>query len=327
VVGACYLGPDQLLVAMGNGSWSDGVYRFNLVTHEFEVVFWAPYPNFLEYHELASTYWLGTQFGSMYSSQNGVEWAEVPFFTGKSCFCFDDYGEWMVVSEVSNLFNVYWSGDSGATWQQAESAPLITDLRFDPMGVLYGIFPDHSNSSGLWRSYDHGNSWDVAFWSDDMSAVGTDVFGNIFVGWKEELGLALYDPLAPPPGLTFLNDGLPQAAINRIQLNPSMSAPAIFICTDSGAYYSYDYLVGQYNPVRNEIFLSVYPNPASEYITVLCTDPIQELIVLTQAGETVYRGRPGLPKTTINTGQIPAGIYIIQCQTITGLASKKIIIR
>ncbi len=46
VVGACYLDPDQMLVAMGNGSWSDGIYRFNWETHTFEIVMWAPYPNF-----------------------------------------------------------------------------------------------------------------------------------------------------------------------------------------------------------------------------------------------------------------------------------------
>ena len=47
VVGAAYLDAERILVAMGCGTYSDGVYAFNLQTHEFEVLEWVINPNFL----------------------------------------------------------------------------------------------------------------------------------------------------------------------------------------------------------------------------------------------------------------------------------------
>jgi len=50
------LDPNNILVLLGNGSWSDGVYKFNLTSHQFENVEWIPFPNFLQYCEFDSTY-------------------------------------------------------------------------------------------------------------------------------------------------------------------------------------------------------------------------------------------------------------------------------
>ncbi len=38
VTGAAYLNTTQILVAMGCGTYSDGIYTFDLETHQFEVV-------------------------------------------------------------------------------------------------------------------------------------------------------------------------------------------------------------------------------------------------------------------------------------------------
>lgn len=323
VVGACYYHPEQALVAMGDGSWSDGIYLFNFETHEFQVVFWAAYPNFLEYHEPTATYWLGTQFGGMYTSHDGLEWTEVDYFSGKSCTCFDYVDEWIVVSELSNLYNIYWSDDSGETWHEADLPIMISDLKYNNQGVLYGIFPDFSDSSGLWLSEDHGNDWQIVFYSDNMSAVGFDPFGNIFVGWAEEYGLALFDQQAPPPGLTFLNDGLPDVSINKIQLNPWMSAPAIFICTDSGAYYSYDYMVGNEELFVTRASLTVYPNPARDKFMVSCDHAIRELSVLTIKGERIFCSKQCLNELTINVNHWNEGVYIIHCTTDAGSVCRK----
>lgn len=323
VVGACYMDPGQLLVAMGNGSWSDGIYRFNLETHTFEIVMWAPYPNFLEYHEPSGTYWLGTQFGGLFVSENGLEWTALPYFEGKSCTCYDSYGERMVVSELSNLYNIYCSDDSGNTWYQSAFPLMISDMKFDSWGKLWGIFPDYSDSSGLWFSVDYGNNWEVSFYGENMSAVGLDAFGNLFVGWKEELGIARYDQTAPPPGLTFLNNGLPEASINRIQLNPVMSAPAIFICTDSGAYYSYDYMVGKEDLITSPSPLYIYPNPASDKLTVSCKCTIHEISVFTMMGDLVSFSKPGINELHLRIEDLSEGIYVVYCRTDSGIIARK----
>jgi hypothetical protein len=278
VTGAAYLDATRILVAMGNGSYSDGVYTFNLETHQFEVVEWMVNPNFMlvvpvmkaQNNKFIDEYYIGTQFSGMYRSVDGLTWTQVPYFNSKSCTamaCFDNH---LVVTEVSNIYNIYWSDDDGATWNEAVVPPMITDLKFNYEGELYGIFPSVSNSSGLWYSQDFGQTWDVAFWSDFMSSVGFDAMGTIFVGWDSSgtgyEGIAIYDPDAPPPGLTFLNEGLPNTQINKILLNPSMSAIAIFCCTDQGVWMSYDYMVGEeeHSALWNE--LNIYPNPFKECI-------------------------------------------------------------
>ena len=100
---------------------------------------WLTYPNFIELHEPSGTYWVGTQFGGMLNSSDGLNWSEVPFFEGKSCNCFDYYGEHMAVSEVSNIYNIYWSDNSGFSWYTGTATPLLTDMKFNSFGMLYGI--------------------------------------------------------------------------------------------------------------------------------------------------------------------------------------------
>ncbi len=268
----------KILIIMGDGSWSDGIYTFDLVTHEFEPVEWIVNPKFLKYHELSGTWFAGfnnpgTAFCGLYKSTDGLNWEEVPFFSDAPGTCMDFYEEHLVISSVSNIYDIYWSDDSGNTWNQSPAgAPIITDMKFNNEGVLYGIFPDGSNSSGLWRSDDYGNSWEVEFWLNMMSAVGFDAMNTIFVGWEEPFagyeGIAVYDPIAPPPGFTFLNEGLPDLTINKILINPAMSAIAIFCCTNAGVYMSYDYMVGENTAGEYKPEITLSPNPADDYINI-----------------------------------------------------------
>ena len=47
VISAENLGGDEILVIMADGSWSDGIYKFNIITHEFTVLEWCYYPAFV----------------------------------------------------------------------------------------------------------------------------------------------------------------------------------------------------------------------------------------------------------------------------------------
>ncbi len=272
------LNQEQILVVMGDGSWSDGIYSFDLQTHQFSVIHYCAFPNFLKYDELSGAYYAGCQFGGLLKSTDGLIWTEVPYFAGKSCTCMDFYANHYVISEVSNIYNIYWSDDSGDTWNQAIGmVPMITDMKFNNEGVLYGIFPGYSDSSGLWWSDDYGASWDVEFYSENMSAVGFDAITNIFTGWESPAagneGIALYDPLSPPPGLTFLNEGLPNTNINKIKLNPVMSAILIFCCTDGGIYYCSDYPMNIEAYHSNTDIITIYPNPFGNHINIHFTQP------------------------------------------------------
>jgi len=340
VTGATYLDSERILVAMGNGTYSDGVYSFNLQTHQFEMVEWMINPNFLIQNFNNGKYYIGCQFGGLWESTNGLDWDSIPFFIGKSCTAMDTYINHFVVSEVSNIYNIYYSDDSGNSWQEAPAgSPMITDLKFSYDGDLYGIFPGYSNSSGLWSSVDWGNSWEVEFWSDNMSAIGFDAMSTAFVGWESPTsgneGIAIYTPNSPPPNLSPLNEGLPNLNINKILLNPTMSAIAIFCCTDAGVYVCYDYMVGveEYNSIPDQI--NIFPNPVGQQNKVNIEIPDNQDIMSFQ----IYsnNGRFVLEKNfNINIVEnrfdiylqgFEPGMYIIRIKTDNSEFAKKLVIR
>jgi hypothetical protein len=348
VTGAVNLNATQILVAMGCGTYSDGIYTFDLETHQFEMVKWVVTPNFLLIVPVLDTnnglfadeFYVGSQFGGLFKSIDGLTWSEVPYFNGKSCTTMDFYGEHLVISEAGNIINIHCSDDYGVNWYEAASATLITDLKFNNSGILYGIFPDYSNSSGLYKSEDFGNNWDVEFWSDNMSSVGIDAVGNIFVGWESpeggNEGIAMYNPLAPPPGLTFMNNGLASTNINKILLNPVLSSIAIFCCTDAGVYMCNDYLVGIRDLTVDKAIISIYPNPVLEQ-TLITIDPVIEMelpsdiFILDNQGikvdEIILNSNfTGQLQIHWNKGDLAAGVYFLVVRYGNKKAIEKFII-
>lgn len=340
VTGAASLDATKILVAMGDGSWSDGVYTFNLETHQFEVVEWIVNPNFLIQIFSTGKYYIGSQFGGLYESSDGLNWSSVPYFDAKSCTAMDFYDNHLVVTEVSNVYDIYISDDYGDTWQEAAAgSPMITDLKFSYDGDLYGIFPDYSNSSGLWSSDDWGNTWEVEFWSDNMSTIGFDAMSTAFVGWESPTGgnegIAIYTPYSPPPNLAPLNNGLPNLNINKILLNTSMSAVAIFCCTDAGVYVCYDYFVGEDELKENELSLKLFPNPTDNpdkiWIEVPNDMVIKDILLFTNQGRLISKKKLN-PKNSyekfleIGTMNLPAGTYFILVSSNKKVFSEKLII-
>ncbi len=124
------------------------------------------------------------------------------------------------VSVASNIYGVYYSDDHGSTWNTpVAGCPLITDMSFRNDSKLFGIFPDQSNSSGLWSSIDFGASWQIEFYSDALSSVINDMHGITFVGWEAEQGVAMWSNEA----ITPMNEGLPDLSINNLFVSPIMS--------------------------------------------------------------------------------------------------------
>lgn len=267
IQGATHLNADKFIVVMGDGSWSDGIWTFDINTMQFEVIEWIPNPTFLFYVEQNSTYYAGFNYGGLYTSTDGLNWEAMPFFADKSCEYMATYENHFVISEAGNINDghIYWSDDAGLNWTETFNWPPTTyDMHFSADGILYAVLPGVTMSSGLYKSYDYGNTWDIEFWGLTLNSVGFDVFGNKFVGWHSQnaqvYGIAYYEMEEMfEPSFTFYNEGLGNTFINRIRTNPTMSAPALFVCTEGGVYYSYDLVVGEKEVTKEKI--EIYPNP------------------------------------------------------------------
>lgn len=252
---AVELDPENILVLMGNGSWSDGIYQFNLTSHQFQVVEWIVNPHFLCFCDVDNRYYAGGEYG-LWKSDDGLTFNTVEDFNTKECVAFAWHEEHFVVSTPGEI---YYSSDTGQSWNQSQPA-YFSELSFKNDGTLYGIFPGTSYSSGLWKSTDYGESWQVVVYSPLMTSLGMDIDGNIFVGWESN-GVACWN--TNNEAFEYYNDGLPDLNINKITMHHQLDCINIIACTDNGAYLLTSYVVGmeQINLEDQAYELTSYPNP------------------------------------------------------------------
>lgn len=258
------LDPNNILVLLGDGSWSDGVYKFNLTSHQFEVVEYMAFPNFLQYCVLDSTYYAGGLYG-LWKSADGINFTSIEYFDMKECKAIAFFENHFVVSADGKA---YCSHDNGETWAQSLSGWYVSDMSFQNDGILYGILPGSTYSSGLWISHDFGETWDVEFWDMYMSSVMIDAADNIFVGWENH-GVSQWNHEIQE--LTSFDDGLPDLHIHKITVHPEIDCINIVACTDSGAYLLTNYTVGieEGKPVDQYFSLNNYPNPFDNKTTIV----------------------------------------------------------
>ncbi|MEZ5083940.1 MAG: T9SS type A sorting domain-containing protein [Bacteroidales bacterium] len=335
VVEAVWFSPEKILVALSDGSWSDGIYTFDLQTHQFDVQEWLPFIKFLKLNPfgIISTYYAGSSNNGLLSSVDGENWYNVPYFDTIPCNSMDYYNEYMVVCEGNyQNNNAHLTTDGGGTWFASANGDSFSKVKFNYQGELFAIFPGASNSSGLYKSYNFGLNWEVVNWELFMSCVGYDAWGNVFAGWDNGEGIAMLNPDVQYPPFVYLNEGLPDTHVNEITMNPYMSAIVIFVCTNSGVYSSIDYMVGQSKQMFSREDIKLYPNPAitgtdvkirlsgvSYGVNIYIYDAKGQLINSISSGSHVE-------EVLLPTSQLSNGIYYIKIETDNLIVSKQLLI-
>ena len=77
---------------------------------------------------------------------------------------------------------------------------------------------------------------------------------------------------------------------------------------------------------ENEV--SLYPNPASNYITLTSIHKITRITLTNYIGQIVYvEDVNGDSRVELNTNSYPAGVYLVKIETESGVVTKRIIIR
>ncbi|MDD4667063.1 MAG: T9SS type A sorting domain-containing protein [Candidatus Cloacimonetes bacterium] len=319
LVGSCLLNESTLLVAMGCGSYSDGVYNFDLNTHQWELNEWFIWPNFVKHCPENGKYYVGERDG-LFESTDGTTWSRITALGSDACTSLAWHDQHMICN-IGN--NVFISDNAGQTWQETGMV-LLEKFRFTSMGVLYGIMDDLSDSDGLWCSYDYGANWEVVFYCSCLSAVGPDYDGLIPIAW--------YQPFSRESFLALLNSSHELNFLNHINLDsgiynldgfPLVNTSSFYVLLDSECYY-----ITNFGPVSNENQLSpdlqmhmeIFPNPARTDCSIKLKGEaeIPELInVYNLKGQLVRRiplnGKSETQWNLLsdNGHRLPAGIYIM----------------
>ncbi|MFO7897302.1 MAG: T9SS type A sorting domain-containing protein [Candidatus Cloacimonadales bacterium] len=304
-------GIDEILVVMGAGSYSDGLYSFNLNSEEFTVIEWMINPNFI--YQTVAGYYVGYESGLLFSNdlQN---WVAVDELAGYDCVDMESSAAGLVVSTGDLVFH---STDGAATWSAAENSPLITDMTFDQAGKLWGIFPSVSNSSGLYSSSDLGETWDVEMWSLGMSSVYW-VGGEIYLAWEADFGegsgVARWNETTNAP--EFMNDGLPDTEINKLTTNDMVDCYNLVACTEAGAYIEFELQVSaEEQEIAPLTTFSNYPNPFAKQTTFSLHHPRQQIENYTYQ---IYNIKGELVETLENKQAVwqsenrASGIYLVK---------------
>ncbi len=322
ISGLCWRDANTLMVSMGAGTYSDGVYNFDLTTHQWTINEWFFHPHFITRSPDNLKYYVGERDG-LYTSGNGEDWYRETDMPQDDCRSMACYGQ-HIVCNVGN--SVYISSDAGIQWQQAGMG-LLEKFRFTDDGVLYGIMDDLSDSDGLWRSYDFGQSWELVFYASSLSCVGPD-FGEIIpVAFHETDGRDNYLALLDADDvLTFLAHEDLQSSIQEIGLFPLVNTPSFYVINDTGFYFITGFIpIGnedQLAPAPDASALKVYPNPATKDCRVSVSDGacISELKIYNLRGQllrTIRQSAKELAWDLCDDREtpLPAGIYLLRAAT------------
>ncbi|MCB9335073.1 MAG: T9SS type A sorting domain-containing protein [Flavobacteriales bacterium] len=99
--------------------------------------------------------------------------------------------------------------------------------------------------------------------------------------------------------------------------------PGVFEDRDRTTQYKYIDCVASVNSFDKEVSLKVYPNPASDFITIETVDKISEIKLFNQVGEEVLNTK----ELIIDVSDFPIGVYFLQVSTSKGVKSQRVIIK
>ncbi len=77
------------------------------------------------------------------------------------------------------------------------------------------------------------------------------------------------------------------------------------------------------NDINSDIALSIYPNPAEDYLRVNAISNIQEISVLNILGDVIHQAQPKTKNTVLDVRNYQPGVYFIQIHTDHGTFTKR----
>ncbi len=268
--GTYMLNADTMLVAMGDLTFSDGIYNFDVNTHNWQLNEWFIMPNFVKFNPNNQVYYVGERDG-LYRSADGHNWTRITSLGSNVCNSIAWY-ESNIITNIGQM--VYYSNDNGLNWQQS-SISNLRGFRFSDNGALYAIMDVTSDSDGLWLSNDFGANWTNIHYTSALSCIGPVYNGNVTFGWRESNADGSFVGMLNSAGeITYFNHPLLNAPVKQMDIFPYINTPSFYVLNSGGCFFVTGFMVGNEDPVSPEIppaKISAFPNPAISYADIYLT--------------------------------------------------------
>lgn len=96
-----------------------------------------------------------------------------------------------------------------------------------------------------------------------------------------------------------------------------VSNDAFIFCVDDVQY------TGTVAVEETVVETSVFPNPASDFVTFSAIENINKVEVFNLVGQLVYTSTPDNNKVMVNVNNFPNGVYVARIHTATGVSNQK----
>ena len=228
---------NRIFCAFGCGSYSDGLYEFDVATHQFEFIEWIYNPNFVK--KLSSGFYFGWDNGLLYSTDGNI-WTDVYYFNDKDVRDVVEINDGTLFVATGN--EVYIENDT--TFFSYNTGLPVNDIyiRHHPTEEVYIAIGDGSWSDGIYKvEYEDGEITEV-------SLINWAVYPNkiyeyedwLVVGCLNSEGLWLVEPIEMGE-MYQIGTGLDFEDVYCFETYP-MYCPNIMVGMDTGIYLGTDFL-------------------------------------------------------------------------------------
>ncbi len=211
-------------------SFSDGLYEFDVSTHQFEIIEWAPIPDFVK--KLSSGFYFGS-VGLMYS-QNGNNWSYVEYFDDKVVRDIEEMSDGTLSVSAGNEICI----ENDTTFTSYDTSLPVNDIyvRHYPTEEVFIACGDGSWSDGIYRvEYEDGEI-------TELTLINWMVYPNkiyeyeewLVVGCVNSEGLWLVEPVELGE-IHQIGAGLDFQDVYCFEIYP-MYCPNIMVGMDTGIY-------------------------------------------------------------------------------------------
>ncbi len=299
----------RIFAAFGCGSNGDGLYEFDVATHEFELIDWYFWPNFVK--KLDDGYYFGyglsTQESGLLYSADGDEWTAVPEFAGISVIDIEETGDGYLIAAAGST--IYMKNEGVWTSYNFEVPLEVNDI--------YVRWHPHSNE--IYIASGDGTDSDAVFRVEHNNGVIT---GLTMINWFFQPNrLFEYNGMLVVGCLN--NNGLylvaPEEMSEPEQIGAELDFTEVY-CFDTYPIYTHNFMMGTdvgvylatdlgYNTDESEcqpvIECNCYPNPFNPATNISFSLPLKSEIELL-----MYNAR-GQKVRSLAKGIFPDGIYNI----------------